>query len=67
MTKIFHLMSSILFLLLQSEKITFKKTCNIKSLHDVTPVESWSSKVTGTSVEAYFVYNIRASNFLGGQ
>ena len=31
--------------------------------YDVTPVETWSSKVTGTSVEAYFMYIIRASNF----
>ena len=38
-----------------------------ESLHDVTPVETWSSKAMGTSVAAYFLYNIRASKFLGGQ
>ena len=37
-----------------------------ESLHDITPVETWSSKAKGTSVAAYFFYNIRASNFLGG-
>ena len=45
-----------------------KKPCNIRaleSLHDVTPVETWSSKVTGTLVVAYFVYNIQASNLFG--
>ena len=57
------------FFLLQSEKLTFKKTCNIRaseSLHNVTPVETWSSEAMGTSVAAYFLYNIRVSNFLGG-
>ena len=65
MTKQFHLTSSFL---LQSEKFTFKKTCHIRaseSLHDVTPVESWSSKAMGTSVAAYFLYNIRARNVFG--
>ena len=70
MTKTFHLTSSFLFLLLQSDKKkSFRKTCNIRaseSLHDVTPDETWSSKAMGTSVAAYFVYNIRASNFFGG-
>ena len=59
-------MSSFLFLLLESEKFTFTKTCNIRvseSLHDVNPVETWSSKVMGTSVAAYVAYNSRASNF----
>ena len=37
-----------------------------ESLHDVTPVETWSSKAMGTSVAAYFLYNIRASNFFWG-
>ena len=66
-TKIFHLTSSFLFLLLKSAKLTFKKTCNIRaseSLHDVTRVKTWSSRVTGTSVAAYFVYNINFSNLL---
>ena len=56
-TKRFNLSLSFLFLLLQSEKFTFKKTCNIRdseSFHDVTPVETWSSKAMGTSVAAYF-------------
>ena len=69
MTKRFHLTSSLFFLLLQSETFTFKKTCNIRAseiLHDVTPVETWSSKAMGTSVAAYFLYNIRASNFFEG-
>ena len=46
-----------------------KNTCNIgtsESLCDVTPVETWSSEATGTLVPAYFVYNIWASNCLGG-
>ena len=38
-----------------------------ESLHEVTPVETWFSKAMGTSVAAYFVYNIRASNLFGGQ
>ena len=57
---------SSLFLLLQSEKLHLKNTCNIRalgSLCDVTPVENLSSRVTGTSVAAYFVYNILAGNF----
>ena len=44
-------------------------TCNVRTLEsfqDVTPVETWSSKATGSSAAAYFVYNIRACNFLGG-
>ena len=53
MTKTFH-NSSFLFVLLQSEKCAFKK--NIirvsESLHDVTPVKTWSSKAMGTSVAA---------------
>ena len=68
-TKKIHLTSSFLFLLLQSENFTFKKTCNIRaseSLHDVTPVKTWSSNVMGTSVAVYFLYSIRASNFWGG-
>ena len=59
-------MLSSLFLLLQSEKLTKQNTHNIRaseSFHDVSPVETWSSKATGTSVAAYFVYHIRASNF----
>ena len=69
MIKAFHLTLSSLFSLLQSEKLTLKKPCHIRaseSLHDVTSVETWSSKATGTLVAAYFVYYIWASNFLGG-
>ena len=61
MAKRFYLTSSFLFLLLQSEKLTFKKTCNIRasaSLHGVTPVETWSSKAMGTSVAAYIFFTI---------
>ena len=32
-----------------------------ESLHGITPVETWSSNAMGTSVAAYFLYNIRAS------
>ena len=62
-------MSSFLCLLLPPKTLTFKKTCNIRAsenLHDVTPVETWSSKAMGKSVAAYFLYNIWASNFFGG-
>ena len=31
--------------------------------HKSLPVETWSPKAMGTSVAAYFIYNIRASNF----
>ena len=68
MTKKFHFTLSFLFLLLQSKQLILKTICNIRaseSHHDVTPVETWSSKAMGTSVAAYFLYNIRASNFWG--
>ena len=43
---------------MQPEKLTFKKTCNIRaseSLDDVNPVENWSSKAKGTSVAAHLI------------
>ena len=71
MTKRFHLTSSFLFLLLQFEKLTCKKTCNIRaseSLHDVTPVETWSSKVMGKSIgSSIFSLQYSGFTFFGGQ
>ena len=54
-------MSSFLFLLLQSETLTFKKHARAsESPRDVIPVETWSSKAMGKSVAAYLLFKSTA-------